>query len=93
MHICPRTVKVSCIQTLEIEVATDISWNKEASGASAYKYSAAVLGVQKQYDWEHGPITRKRLAHIHSVFEKILENLTTLVLSIELVPVVGRKNL
>ena len=58
MHICARTltVKVSCIQMLEPEKTTDISWDNKASGILAYKYSAAVLCTQKQYDWEHRPI-------------------------------------
>ena len=50
------TVKVSHIQTLETEITTDISWDNKASGASAYKYSTAVLCMHKQYDWEHRPI-------------------------------------
>ena len=59
MYICARTltVKASCVQTLETEITTDISWDNKASGASAYKYSVAVLCAQKQYDWEQGPIT------------------------------------
>ena len=56
VHARTRTVKVHCIQMLETEITTDISWDNEASGASAYEYSVAVLCVQKQYDWEHGPI-------------------------------------
>ena len=44
MHIRARTltVKGSCVQTLEIKITTDISWDNEASGALAH--------------WEHGPI-------------------------------------
>ena len=59
MHIHARTlaVKVSCILTLETEITTDISWDNKASGTSAYKYNAAVLFAQKQYDWEQGPIS------------------------------------
>ena len=58
MHVHARTltVKVSCILMLETEITTDISWDNEASGALAYEYSVAVLCMQKQYDWEHGPI-------------------------------------
>ena len=55
VHARTFTVKVSCIQTLETEITTDISWDNKASGALAYKYSVAILCVQKQYDWEHGP--------------------------------------
>ena len=61
MHVYARTltVKASCIQMLETEITTDISWDNKASGALAYKYSVAVLCKQKQYDWEHRPIKRQ----------------------------------
>ena len=56
IHARTLTVKASCIQMLETELTTDVSWNDEASEALAYEYSAAVLCMRKQYDWEHGPI-------------------------------------
>ena len=61
IHARTLTVKVSCIQTLETEITTDISWDNEASGALAYKYSVAVLCMQKQYNWEHGSVKRLKI--------------------------------
>ena len=55
LHARTLTVKASCVQMLETELTTDIIWDNEASEASAYKYSAAALCTQKEYDWEHRP--------------------------------------
>ena len=73
MHIHARTltVKVSCVQMLETEITTDISWDKEASGALAYKYSVAVFCMQKQYDLEHIPIIEKGIDGDMDVFIEI----------------------
>ena len=72
VHAKTLTVKASCIHTLETEMTTDICWNNEASGASAQEYSAAVLSMQKQYDWEHRPIINggKSGPFVHPIWER-----------------------